>query len=871
MHLTHTLPLLVAAAVLTLGACDSGSTSSSGGDVAIVTGALSSEDGNQHVSEGLARADAAATVDLRAETRAVAVSSIDATGALTIVGTGTVDSDGRFTVADLPALAGPFVVEARGDGDVVLGSAIVPGDAELGATVISQPISQETTVETDVMLHLVRSGGVALDQLDTVALMSRISAELAADVSGDGEAGLADAAAAAQEAYVGVMAGLEGTGMADARAMGDARLAAWGELAAHLDQATGADADNDAWAQFDARVSADVAATTGASLDAMATAEAAASTAFAATADRELSTSAAAHAEAAASVHAAMADHAYQSATLAASSDASADLRTDLDQAYTDFSAAVRASGSVDAVGDAFVHLSATVSGQGMDDASASVLGRLVASANGGDTTAQIVAQEAIDAAADASAALRLTLTSARNSADVSATVSAFTTFHSAVREAVGANLGGSLSADVTAFVEGAAAQAGGSASAVLDLNLLDGLVDGGVTLSGTVLAILGDQSGADGLVSSASFDILGDAASSALLTADASGELDVVATGTVNATSGHVEIDGIASPTIGASFLAVRDATGQVLGMVHLDGGVDATHDVTASAITLESTVEAQVMLAIIADGHDTDDIDSAELNAMIDRAIAGAATTAADIHALASGVWLAQEVRATASANRAGDPNADAMATAQADAAFEATVAAVAGVDSTVFAAVDARAQLDNAAALEASVTAAFDAAGFGSARSTAVSAAVAALASATASAQSRADVELAGDAFQTTLTAMSGSGVLSAILTSDLELGATAEGQIATAVSGAMSASATFEGRVSDALDAATSASGEVDTAAALTDVTDAGDSLEASLDLSLDLSTVLALSPSERDAVSALVAQVAAGLYGSAGVE
>jgi len=855
---------LTATTALALTACDSGSSSTSTNEeVVTVVGSLESDRGNQHVTPAMLDVSATATVDMQADARSVTVATVQADGALVVIGEGDVDGYGNFSITELPAIDGPFVVEARDDDGEVIGRAIVPGDAEPGEPVIAQPISAETSVETDVMLRLLADGAADRETLDTVALMTRISAELAAETDASAETALADAVDAAETSYLGVIAGIEGE--VDASAIAEARLHAWAELATDLDQATDSQDENDAWLRFDDRLNADVSTAVGVSLDVLASAEAAASTSFSETARAPLSVDAAAHARVNAAVRAAMADRAAQRAILDLTSDAS--LTADLDAAYADFMASVRAATDVDQVDDAVVEISAAVSGQGMEDASASILGRVIAE-NESDSEAQVAAQTAISAAAEAAAALDAALDS---DADTEAIITAFVVFHEAVQTAVDVSLDGALSTDTAAFVANAAAQAGGHASAVLDVTILDGLVTGGVSVTGLVLELLSTEHGADGLVSSRSFAVLADVATSALLTADASGALNVVATGTVDTTSGEIAIGDVTEPTVGASFLAVLDGSSEVLGMVHLPGGVDGTEDVTADSITLETTTEAEVLLRLIADGHPADAIDTERVDARIDLAVSAAVESSAELAALAEALWVSQQVHASAAAEAAGDAYAEALVDAQASAAFEATVAELAGTGSLLFAAVDARAQLDNAFDLGATVTAAFDDAGFAGARGIALSAAVDDLVSATSDASTHAEILAAGDAFGETVTAVSGGAVLSALAESELELTAIQETELATAVEAAMTAGATFETQVQAAIDVTSGEDAGIDVAGAVDGVVTAGDELQASLEATLNLAALATVGPDEREAVELLIGQAAAGLYGSAGVD
>lgn len=872
--------------------------------VATVTGSLSSDGGNQNVNPAM---HPTASGSLRGQVNAVSIATIGPTGELTAIAAGSVAADGTFRIDNVPVGNGPFIVEGQGSAGVI-GSVIVPGDLAADDTVQTVPMSAETTLEANVLASLA-AGGEAPANVDTIGLMTWISAELAADAQSTGS--VANAVADAQTAWLQVA--VAGSANVTASALVDAKLAAWTELTAALNGAQSDVAEASAWADFMAEAQADVAAQAHVDLATQAQATAAAGVLFQAAFAE--GTAAADDATAIAAVLSAHAD----AATQAAATSGSTAISAQLDAAYQAFIDAVGSAGTVDAVAAAYVNLAATISGSGSGNADGSIAASLAAQA--GSTITFDAMEAAILGAAQASVDLRSSIGTALASGEretrVSGVVQSYTAFGAAVEAAVAAHLGANAPDWATGFVASAAAQAGGHGAVLLDLDILSVVTGGsGIDIVGAVTASLGLQSGADGLVDGV-FTASADAMTAILVTVNPQGTTHTVATGTLDA-NGMFHFEDVTAATTSATFVQLLDAQGAVVGAVQLEGVLSGQgDDVTAPPMTAETTAEAEVFIAIVADGMAESSIDRAFLEAHIDAAMAAAMASEGNVSTVATAIEVASQVHAqalgttttalaTASASVLAQLHADlaangeaadqayadfqaalaaaiegtvgadaseqAWATAQASATFTAIIEGGSDAGSDLAATAEARGHLASSAMLDLAVSGAFEQASFGAARVNEIHAAVAAYAMAIGDAQNAGQLDLAGDAFVDAMLGLGGldgaaSGVLGLVVSSDLDLNALDQASVATAVQSAFAAAATWQAGIEAAAALTGSGSGTLDLHAAVAAIATATSTFDGALDAALDLSVIASLAGSDASALHALVVQLSAGLYGS----
>lgn len=261
-------------AVLALAACGDDGTDptgpgdDSGADQATVRGSIE----NTTEPESSAAASAASSQGqsgAAAQASTVAVAAVESSGSLDVLAEADVQADGTFVVEDVPAGRSGLVVSARnGSGDEV-GRVLVHGETRSGATVRTEPVTAETTVEGRVRTRMVAEGASEeVRSSGTIALLIRMDEATAADVAASGSAVAEVAAAyrAGAEALVESFAEVE----ADAEARMEAVLEAAVAHAESRDGGASAEAAHDAFveAALDAFVEAgadaeDVAVATG--------------------------------------------------------------------------------------------------------------------------------------------------------------------------------------------------------------------------------------------------------------------------------------------------------------------------------------------------------------------------------------------------------------------------------------------------------------------------------------------------------------------------------------------------------------------------------------------------------------------------------
>lgn len=228
--------------------------------VAAVEGRVDADEGNQH-SGAMAAAAAAIAAD------SVALITVD-----TVVLAEAAVRDGQFRLDGLAPIEGPFYVESRLDGEVT-GRVLVPFGAAGGERTITMPISAETTAEAAAYAALRAAG----ESVDPIALVTSITAEMAATAETGALATAALAAQIAERAALEAHAGAEMT----AEALAEARGRAFARLSAALDAATDAAAEAEAWADYRFEAAVALQGALGAGLEARADAAAAAGVALA--------------------------------------------------------------------------------------------------------------------------------------------------------------------------------------------------------------------------------------------------------------------------------------------------------------------------------------------------------------------------------------------------------------------------------------------------------------------------------------------------------------------------------------------------------------------------------------------------------------
>lgn len=895
---------------LAFAACGDGSSDDSppgdppptGDQPGIVRGALSAS-GNQHVSTA-ARTSTGSQLDVQAQAETVQLVSVGNEGERTVLSETAVSANGRFQI-EADATAGPFIVQALDGERNVVGMVIVPQDLAADGELTTAPMSAETTAEAEALLSVL-AGPSDRDEVDTIGLMTYISAELAATATAED---LGAAALAAQESSLEVMA-TANAGI-DAELLQRAKLDAYAELVQSLDVAAGATGQNTAWFDFLTIVNAAIAADASIDHQTQADAAAAAAVAFYAALDATSSANQEVriHATAAGAVLSAAAAWAAQSEA-ASSSSAEATVQARLDVALEAFIEGIRASADGDAMAAAYARLVANVSGY-QTTGGDSALDALIEAEGGDPATLRAELDGALVAATAAATTLEASLSAATNtSVDTSAIADAFVRFRADAAAAFRAALTTTLSEVVLTFGEEIATQSTGSARAILGVDVLD--LEVGIDISGTISTAVGLQSGATG--GAGSVDLSGDVVAE-LVELGGDGQLAVVATGAVDSAARTFAFTDTTATTTGTTFVRIVDrGTAEVRGMVELTGAVTGESDIeVVPAITTETTVQSQVLLELLASGMSEAEIDRTSLETFVDAAVAAAADGEGDIAAIASSLALAAEVQAqrvgsttatisevtsTARAELIADLAAATSASsevatsaytefdaavraalesetqasmqvlsearASACAAFESGIEALASDNAELVIAATARSQIEAALALAASLEASLQAAGVTPARSAELEGQVAALIESTLDATSAAQVEAAGQAFVDGMVS-NDTALLETIMATDLNLLLTEVTIVEAAIGPAFATTATFEAALDQAIATATSG-GQLDVASAATAIAAAGATRSGELDSLLSFDLLTTLDEEERALLADLIAEVAFGAYG-----
>ncbi|MEZ4433075.1 MAG: hypothetical protein R3F65_11745 [bacterium] len=627
---------------------------------ATLTGRLDDDAGNQHLGPAAAAAPLAADI--------VALITFD--GA--VVAEAPVDA-GRYHFPALAPLTDGAYVEARHDGRAT-GRALVPGDLRPGADRVVMPISAETTAEAAAHARLWSAHGGAVDP---VALVTHVSAPLAAALPPDALAAAAWAAQRAERAALAAHLGERVTAAALLAARGEA----YDRLAARVDAAQDGAAPDaaTAWATWHIEAAAAVATLVGADAPARADAAAAAGVALVAALRGGAGEPAAA---ALAAELAARAEHLALRDRIRGHAAAEARLRA----AFERFHAALAAAPDAAAVTAARAALLAAL-GLAPEARADSVLHLLVAAEGG-------ALAELIPRAAAAVTAAATTPGPGDGAA--------FTRARAALRAAIHDALAGHASPPVVAFVA-ELALAAAAHPAVAPGEDLDGAalavpapavgrLVARITDAGGHLA--GGQRGADALVDGLALALAGDRAELWWRTADGRAlalAVAAVADGEATVEVGADAIDAIADDADGAidaidamdaiditpddaidgiGWLRVT-AAGRPTGAVLVPTLPAPGERLTLAPVTAETTAEALATLALA----DRGPVELALIHRLVDAPLAAAALADDALPALTAALAAAA---ATHAAARAADPSPDPAPTAAALAALQADRAA-------------------------------------------------------------------------------------------------------------------------------------------------------------------------------------------------
>ncbi len=895
-----------------LVACDDGPTDDGpSAELSVVSGAVSDSSGAQSVSAGLS---ATASSDLRTQTRSVAVASINVDGSLTVHETTDIAQDGSFSIDTAPR-AETFAVLALDASGEVVGGAIAPSGNASRSEVMVGAITQETSAELDVLLELTNRDDKPADDVDSVGLMTLITAEVAATSD---TMVMSDAAQAASDAELEVFARASTT--LTARELGHAKQSAHAELMAQVDADATVSANSTVWSDFYTRLYADVEAATDADHTVQADAAAAAAVAFKAVIAQGGDDDAAAHASASALLNASMADRSAQHVAATRAS-ASANVSASIDTAYTGLMTDLSTSTSADDIQLAYAKLIVRLSGFGNDDAAGESTLKLFIDERQ-DVDASVYADLAAAAALTADAAVELQTrldTATTSTTQVDAIASAFVDFEAAASAAFTSALDSELDGDVRAFASAFVLQASGDARSMVDLDVFAGIVvDLGITVSGAISAGVGLQQGLQAAIDGASAIDLEGAVRAELVSLQSNGELSVLATGTVDSAARAYSITDVDVSAATDLFVQVIGESDRAIGRVAVDADAivnSETDYVARRSMDHETTTQVDVVAELVARGMTTDEIDHAAVESTIDAAVAAAVVSEADIDSLATAIVVASEVHARLLATSTSDLNSasaealanlevelsaltdadrDAagdlfvafdsavrashmaesgvsgseMADAEAAAAttFSAALEAMATNNSDLVAAGNVRAYIESSSALAAANSARLSESTLSSDASTQLSAAVDTFHDAMIDAEGMADVASSAQVFTDAMVGADASGSLMGDLINSngaLDLLAAAE------VDAGLTAAATAATAFHTAVDAAVAGATATDVDTAVSTIVAAYAQLETQLNTALTLDAFSSLAAANETAAVELIGHVSVGGYGNFG--
>jgi len=720
-------------------------------------------------------------------------------GSLTLAGEGAVAADGSFTIEGVDG-DGPFIVQL-GDSGSIVGQVIVPQDVGDGDQVETMPVDGETTAEAEALIDIVK-GDADTDDVDTIGLMSYVDGELAASATTDE---IGDGYMSAQEGWLRV------TGQGAAQ-LEQAKLQAYGELAAKLNAAS--TSSDDAWDEFHNQVVDSLETSLQVSSTEQSDAQAAASVLFASSFEGTSSDDTASRI---AAVLSAQADFAAQREAIDGSPSEAA-VSAKLDAAYEAFFSSMDQADSAEAMQAAQLALSGAISGYGSDEGE-SALDILIAgegqSAESGDIASAFESMN--EAHASLSAKIEAAL--AQQSGQAQGVADAYGEFRASV-DAAFAGFAGEGQQRMAAFAASAAAQLAGHGGSILDLDLSDILDDGGDPTTDLGLDISG----------SIAVEI-SDAVDAILVSFDASGTVHQISDGTVEGGSYHFSDVTSLSGTL---VVQLKDQSGQLAGAVALDSISQSEGQYDAESVTNETTVEAEVLMSRLGDGEQDVDFDS--IAARIDGAIAAAATDGDDDQA---------DLDAVTAATIASEHSQAAAALT-----FATVVETMRGDDAPVSDASEARSRIEAALALDGSLQQAFEGSTFES-RSAEVHAAVQALVQGEGSDQ-------ASSAFVDAMLAIEDR------MNDDMNSNLVSRTAIEAAFVSSFTAGDTFRSALAAAFTASSQGSfdgGGFDSASG-----SARSAFDASIAAAFELSTV-GMSEADHDAVTSFAAQLSLAFSGS----
>lgn len=216
--------LVMGLALLMLAACDDSSSTGPGDEISTIEGSVESSSRTSGAQEA----------------SAVAAAAVNADGSLDVLAEAEIQADGSFTIEGVPAGRSGLVVTAEASDGEEVGRVLVHGETEGGATITTEPINGETTVEGLVHSRL-SAAGVDAEVRNTarLALLIRIDESTVSEV--------AASAQAIQEVAAGVQAGAEAQadGYADMGADASAQNEALASVALQhaQDRQSGVDAE----------------------------------------------------------------------------------------------------------------------------------------------------------------------------------------------------------------------------------------------------------------------------------------------------------------------------------------------------------------------------------------------------------------------------------------------------------------------------------------------------------------------------------------------------------------------------------------------------------------------------------------------------
>ncbi|PJB48157.1 MAG: hypothetical protein CO108_02885 [Deltaproteobacteria bacterium CG_4_9_14_3_um_filter_63_12] len=211
--------------------------------LATLEGRIEHDGGNQFT--GSTQGSAAEGFD--ADAQVVTIARITPLGQAEVLFEGRVDASGHFQV-QRPDIEGPLLVQVHESSaqDVPMGRALVLASQD-GRDLFVAPISPETSAEADTFLALVAAGH-PFAEIDAIALMANISAEMASEI--ESREVLAAAVWDAQVAWLSVASEDAGQSVSASQAQ-SAKLEAWAALVAELEASPDPTGESSAWTRYE--------------------------------------------------------------------------------------------------------------------------------------------------------------------------------------------------------------------------------------------------------------------------------------------------------------------------------------------------------------------------------------------------------------------------------------------------------------------------------------------------------------------------------------------------------------------------------------------------------------------------------------------